>query len=1028
MRGERQPNLEKVQTNVLTSEESQAIHLRADLRRRAQDLKISGLNLERPGATEAMKMRDEATLARVRSEAEGTEEIQQGNITGGEALREARWLKIKARAARFPNEAAFNMAEATRLDFVSGADPAYGIEETKKFLASAEKMGFAKTSPGSLLPDAILLGVQKRLLGNAALPNKEKIAQAILTDRKLLADYALVLPEVERSDFLALLPDDVRRQVAIQLDEASTKVLHQSVVERGTEEDKQRKELRLRVYQEMQKVMQDSKKTDKKIAGALARAMSRLGGDARLLLLELARDEMEKDLEAGKEQDYLPHVVGILLKEFDDWRVNDIALQMVGDENAKPAFAKNLLLRLIKRGYVPSDVGDWWKERRAAAKVHKTEKGDEIEKLKLVRKVIADLGVVPSRDILKFLEDEKQWRGKSLDERIKQIKESQKEFSKLTTQRELVEVLVADEHKSMIYFLLHGGDDRFNLINNYNFDKFKEMLKLIADLKIHPEPIRKFEQTLRGAGLAKTEADLVMARLLSGHFPLANVEQAYQEASFEVSENAAVKNANAEIGRVLGREQLGVVLLFPLYREYLEKEADAEATAVVKKMQNAHTFADRLALVAEIESVHPDFQEKAKAELQESWRALGEKMVLEMSLDQVFNTQNISLRGEELIPRLNSKRVDLKRMKKDLLVALRGGNEKLNKLQQELYKKKRVRSQLNIGLEKQTDEGKRADLQQKISTLNKDISVLETQKSAIYDTKVTERFVDLSPAEKEQEVEKIGREIVALTEKSPSAIFTYLTMQVLGEERLREQDVQLVQEMESHLQGPFQTIQDYLTYQPIGKERTEKKNMRVGLRFVDKVERLMNMVRFADSKICCFSSNNYEMRVQHETPNKYWVASINADPLSFVISMEIPRGDVETEEKKKQVSENMGFIFGSFALDNNGQLAIMLNGIYYAPGIEDDRQVSVILGKVENMFQGLPIKHMAIATQYGGAVKMPSEYSNTPIDFTRLRALDSGSGQPEDKIYDDLGTGERLNHSKTYNTGGTGSVWHRELK
>jgi len=1027
MRGEQRPNIEQAQSNILTGEESRTIHLRADLRRRAHDLKINGLNLEHPGATEAMKTAYDKTLARVSREAAGEEG---DSLSGSSAQSETRTLRIKAGvvAEAFPNLAALHQARAAKLEMLMGVNPEQSIETTKAHLARAEKMGFAKTSPASLLPDAILLGLQKQLLRKTTLPDRQKIAQAILKDKKLLANYALVLPEAERPDFLALLPDDIRRQVAIKLDEASAKVLHQAVIEKGTDEDKQRKEVRLRVYEEMRQILQDSKSSDKKIAGALARAMVRLGGDMRLLLLELARDEMEKDPETAKEENYLPHVVGILLKEFDDFRVNDIALQVVGGEDTAPAFARNLLLRLIKRGYVPADVGEWWKDRKATAKIKKREKQDEAERMELVRRVIGDLGVVPSRDILKFLENEKQWQGKSLDERIIQIKDSQKEFSKLTTQRELVEVLAGNEQKAMIYYLLHGGDDRFNLINNYSFDKFKEMLKLIADLKIHPEPMKKFERALQQAKLPQAEVDLIMARLLSGHFPLTNGEQSYQEVSFEVSENAAVKNANAEIGRVLGREQLGVVLLFPLYREYLEKEASVESGALVQKMQTAHTFADRLTLVAEIESAHPDFQKKAKSELQENWRALGEKMVLELSLDQVFNTQNVILRGEELIPRLNSKRVDLKRMKKDLLVALRGGNEKLEKLQQDLYRKKKARGQLVMGLKKQADEHKRADIQSKISVLDEAITKLEGQRAVAYDAKVTERFVGMSPAEKEQEVEKIGREIVALTEKSPSAIFTYLTMQVLGEDRLREQDVQLVQEMDSHLQGPFQTIQDYLTYQPTGKERSEKKKMRVGLRFVDKAERLMNMVRFADSKICCFSSSNYEMRVQHDTPNKYWVASINADPLSFVISMETPQGDAEAEGQKKKVSENLGFIFGSFAIDSKGQLAIMLNGIYYAPGIEDDKQVSAILGKVEKMFIGLPVRRQAIATQYGGSVKMPAEYANTPVELTRLRALDSGDGRPEDKIYDDLGSGDKLNSAKTYNAGGMGSVWYKELR
>ena len=59
------------------------------------------------------------------------------------------------------------------------------------------------------------------------------------------------------------------------------------------------------------------------------------------MLLELARDEMEDEkLNADKEQNYLPHIIGVLMKEFDDWRVNDIALQLVGDTRTPAPVAR----------------------------------------------------------------------------------------------------------------------------------------------------------------------------------------------------------------------------------------------------------------------------------------------------------------------------------------------------------------------------------------------------------------------------------------------------------------------------------------------------------------------------------------------------------------------------------------------------------------------------------------------------------------------------------------------------------------
>ncbi len=1018
------PNLEQTKIDNSLPVDFSAITMRADLRRRSQELRISSLNIIQPHATGAMKENYDAISKRVGREANGEEAIE---VSADTALQIAT-LEQKARDTTdlFPDLAAYQQALATKLILASGNDPQPAIAKTKEYIETARII--PKNSPASLLPDAIMLGAQKQLVADKIMPTPEQVAQIALSNKKLLADYALVLQESERPNFLALIPDSARREVAIMIDESLSGVLHQSIVEKNSADDKQRKDARLRIFSEMKETLRNSKMSDKKIAAALARSFGNLGGDARLLLLELARDEMEDEkLNADKEQNYLPHIIGVLMKEFDDWRVNDIALQLVGDTRTPAPVARALFHKLVKRGYIPADAGAWWSERNK--KYENTEftdnkkwQADCAKRLELLQKVVADLGVLPSRDILEFLDDTTRWQGAPLDKRVEIIRESQKEFDKVKSQRELVVMLTQDERKAMIYYLLHGGDDRFNLINNYGFEKFKEMLKLIADLRVHEKPIQMFEHALQKGGMSAEQITNTVSRLRAGHFPLDKPGQDSQIASFEVSENAAVKNANAEIGQVLGRGQLGVVLLFPMYREYLENDNSAPAREFIEKMTISATFAERLAVLDEIEATYTDFQERAKTDLEENWRALGEKMVLEVSLEQVFSGATVPVRGDELIPRLDSKRLDLKKMKKDLIVALRGGNEKLDKIRQDLRKKIKARDGLSVGLEKQTDTGQREKLQKKIDGLNEEIKKLEQQKAVANDAKVSERFAEMSKTEKDAEIERIGKEIIALTEKSPSAIFTYLTLQVLGEDKLREQDIALIQEMESHLQGPFQTIQDYLTYQPTGRERTEKKNQRVNMRWVDKQERVLNMVRFADSKICCFSSCNYEMRVQHDTPNKYWVASINADPMSFVISMEIPRGMDTAENKQVKSTENLGFIFGSFAIDENGGLGVMLNGIYYAPGIEDSLQVAAIMDKVDAMLTGLPIKITTIASQHGGSIKLPNGFKNESVELTRLRALDSGDGRPETKVYDDMGTGSNLNTPKIY----TG-LWHKKI-
>ena len=85
----------------------------------------------------------------------------------------------------------------------------------------------------NLLPDALLLGVQKRL-AEQHLPALEKIANAASSDKKLLAEYALVLEEKDRAVFLDVFPEERHREVASILDASVATLLHQSLVEKKT--------------------------------------------------------------------------------------------------------------------------------------------------------------------------------------------------------------------------------------------------------------------------------------------------------------------------------------------------------------------------------------------------------------------------------------------------------------------------------------------------------------------------------------------------------------------------------------------------------------------------------------------------------------------------------------------------------------------------------------------------------------------------------------------------------------------------
>lgn len=1006
---------------TLTSEERESILARSELRRGGQVFKTNVLNLEKPKMNDVLRGAYEKTLEKVFSEVKGNIRLRE-NRSKEELLQEALILEQKAEEKRdiFPRYSAFLFLQAVQLRERSDENFSAVLAKANDILGKIRNVD--PNTPSNLLPEAMLLGIRARQISRSLLPEKHKVAETVSVDPELLASYALVLPEKERDEFLRMIPEKKQQTVTSLLDVSVSSVLHQSLVEKKSDEESQRSKVRLRLYNELCRVVEENEKEDAVLAKILAEAIGSLGEDTRQFLLEILRDEKEGQEDGSEEQnEHIPRIMKVLLDNFDDFRGNDLVLQLAGDRSINPHLAIYFFGKLIEKKYLPEDVRHWWSEEKAVRG-----KGLVAEKnrLEVIQRVVSDLGVMPSREILGFISDDKQWGDISIEDRIGKIGESQKEFSSLQNNHDLAELLRRDEQKAMMYYLLHGGDDRFNLINNYSFDKFREMIGLIDDLKIHEQPMRQFDKALNNGGVSKTERMEIGERLRKGKFPLGEGVSSRAEISFDVSENAVIKNANGEIGRVLGRKQLGVVMAFPLYRNYLTQNTDTVSTELLERMKKAQTLADRVTLLDQIEAMHPDFRGRAIDTLKENWKVFGDKMTLELSLEQVFGDESVVIRGEELLPRLDAKRFDLKRMKKDLMVLLKGGNKRLAKLQSDIAKKRKARANLLEGLDRQTDDGSKQSIREKITGIEDELLLLEQEKLMMSDQKTMDRFAGMTEAERKEEIEKIGSEILALTEKSPSAIFTYITMQVLGEEMLRESDIVLVQEVESHLQGPFQAIADTTTYQKSPLDRGEKKRMRLTLEYLDKTERFMNTVRFADSKICCFSSNNYEQTIQHGTPNKYWVASINADPLSFVLSLEMPVAIEEKENKKRMPKENLGFIFGNYGMDKNGELAILLNGIYYAPGIEGQEQVDAILDGVEKVFSGLPIRTIALAEQYGGSLgeaKAPSRYTKQNIDLIRLRALDDNSGDPETKIYDDLGTGEHLNQMHSYG----GNVWHK---
>ena len=226
----------------LFQEERINIEAKADLRRRRQQFKIDTLNLkqkdEEQGEMEAIRQKREENLRFVFSKADGEQEKFEDSAKELSQKAEMLIQKAEEKAGLLPNLAAALYIRAAALKEAVGENFQDLIKKSKEQIEKTADI--AKEDPLALLPDAILLGIQKRQLEKTATPAMEKIAKAAANDKRLLQDYALVLPEDKRQEFLNLLPEEKRREASIVIDRALSEVLSEKLTE--SEEEKEQRE------------------------------------------------------------------------------------------------------------------------------------------------------------------------------------------------------------------------------------------------------------------------------------------------------------------------------------------------------------------------------------------------------------------------------------------------------------------------------------------------------------------------------------------------------------------------------------------------------------------------------------------------------------------------------------------------------------------------------------------------------------------------------------------------------------------
>lgn len=293
-----------------------AIVARADMRRRelAFDHELSALTESSSdqhlpdGVSEAHSEQHQKVLQALHGEVKH-ERAADPDTSIADYIQEARSYQDWA-----PNMAALYWAKAAQLEQQLGRDPSDLLTQARHLIEEGEAQGIPKTTPGDFLPDALVLGIERQIVRESALPSPNEAVRAVIDDQGLLDDYALVLPENQRVEFINALPPEDRVAASLRLDRAVSGVLGSSSVH--TEEDAHQRDLvKYRATKAFLKSLKslsgerylgsENKFGDEWTTEQITRTLTNLGGQDSLRLLRSISERTTRDLKAfNKKRNY----------------------------------------------------------------------------------------------------------------------------------------------------------------------------------------------------------------------------------------------------------------------------------------------------------------------------------------------------------------------------------------------------------------------------------------------------------------------------------------------------------------------------------------------------------------------------------------------------------------------------------------------------------------------------------------------------------------------------------------------------
>lgn len=649
---------------------------------------------------------------------------------------------------------------------------------------------------------------------------------------------------------------------------------------------------------------------------------------SKALVLDVAR--------ALSEQNKHPFFSRILdtLIEMDTSKGNDCALDILSSRE----FPRHLFWLFYKKlcsvGHLDESLIPYLNEARQKRAGATGESIVDLEKqdILLLQSIVTMFGINPDPLIVGIIRDNV-WTseaGELIDpvlepeKTLLRIRDIQQEVESIVNRDEFVHTLATRPQDAALYYMIHGGETQFALINSYNSKKFIAALRFVDGLQYHDGPLGQFEDSLQTAGLEKAQIEQILEALKNGTFPVkGNGEWLVR---VDVSNADLLQSVEREIKQAFGNSELGLLLKRVYYADLLKEKGDHDA---VERVESADGLASLSAAIETLEREHPSLTADLESHLEKTWSAVQRKGLPPIALRDCLTREEND--------------VSLVRLKKSL----------------DIYRK------------------------------------------------------DLQHNARKKATPQAAEEIRAIGAQSYASLLRAFLQSVCrgkGDPALTDG---LFEEWQTHIDTLF-IRHDDAGRQSRKHEQTARERA-VRVRYLDKRADLIAALRFPDSAQCCFTSEN--AYVGNEVVGSgAWISKIWKDPLSFVFLL-------EDEEQSAGRRNAIGFVFGSFGVNEDGAPITLLNGVYLQTR-KTDSAVQAILNSIEaNFSRPLGCTEQYTASRHGGSAKFSSEYKNTQRSVTRLRAIADRNGKPDTQIYDDLNLSPNLKSQLT-----DSRVWWKKIE